>query len=79
VHLENALHNGAFSFIALRHPTGSWVLPWDTLGERWRAWHDLTHVRRAPAGTASLDADTIAMLGARFTNTGWIDLVQERR
>ena len=78
-HLDNASDCGAFAFIALQHPSGSWVLPWELLRLRWHAWHAIRLAKAitgpAKPGTASLDAADIEEIGLRFTDRGWIDHV----
>ena len=74
-HLTNAEACGAFCFIALLHPSGSWVLPWSELGPRWRAWRVASSRGRAPKGSASLSPDDIAEIGVPFGRDGWISCV----
>ena len=74
-HLDSAEACGAFCFIALLHPSGSWVLPWSELGDHWRTWRLLSARGRAPAGSASLSAEDIAAIGVPFGRDGWISCV----
>lgn len=74
-HLSDALRCGSFAFIALDHPSGLWVLPWDSLEGPWRAWAGARG--RAQAGTASLTAEQIEAMGFRFGVDGWLDAVLE--
>lgn len=73
---------GGTAFVALRLGEVGWVLPWTRLGPLWWAWHDDLGDRRgvgrttgkATKGTASLDAQECARIGARMPMPGnWLE------
>lgn len=59
--LRRAEQGGALAFIALRHPSGMWVLPWSTLGAM---YYDKTGPRSVVPGD----------IGVAMSEDGWADV-----
>lgn len=62
---------GGHAFVLLRLQGSAWLLPWATLGPRWRAWH--TTPGRAAPGTASLPMAALDEVGVRLRSADWLD------